>query len=77
VSAVLRVHVYVDKHLLKAISTGRSRPDVAKARGSGPAPGFDALVPVTKGRHTICLFAINISTGTKNPSLGCRAVTVS
>jgi hypothetical protein len=49
---------------------------VARVHGAGPRQGYSADVALARGRHTICTYAINIGTGTGNPRLGCRAVTV-
>lgn len=75
-SAVLPVHVYADGRLVAALRTGTPRADVARVRRAGPNQGFSGPVRLGRGRHTVCAYAINIRTGTGNPRLGCRAVTV-
>ncbi len=75
-SAALRVHVYADGRGLASISTGVPRPDVARLRGAGPNQGYDSPVQLSPGPHTLCTYAINIGTGTGNPRLGCRTLTV-
>lgn len=75
-SAVLRVHVYADGRSLVALSTGVPRPDVARIKGAGPNQGYQADLTLARGAHTLCTYAINIGTGTGNPRLGCKAVTV-
>ena len=75
-SAGLAVHVYADGRMLAAIRTGVARPDVARARQAGPRQGYSADLAVARGRHSLCTYAINLFTGTGNPALGCRTVTV-
>jgi L,D-peptidoglycan transpeptidase YkuD (ErfK/YbiS/YcfS/YnhG family) len=76
-SARIRLDVYLDKRRWGSIYTGAARPDVARARGVGPAQGFNALIPTSRGRHVVCVYAINFSVGTTNPTLGCRLITIS
>jgi uncharacterized membrane protein len=53
----------------------RSRPDVANAYpGAGAAHGFSVDVPVSPGRHTVCLWVRNVGPGV-DQLLGCRDVT--
>jgi L,D-peptidoglycan transpeptidase YkuD (ErfK/YbiS/YcfS/YnhG family) len=75
-SAVVRIHIYSDGRVIRAATTGVARPDVARAVRAGPTQGYRASVTLTPGRHRICTFAINIATGTQNPLLGCKLVTV-
>jgi L,D-peptidoglycan transpeptidase YkuD (ErfK/YbiS/YcfS/YnhG family) len=75
-SAALRVHVYADGRGLVSIGTGVARPDVARIRHAGPKQGYSVDVPLSRGAHTLCTYAINIATGTGNPRLGCRRMTV-
>jgi L,D-peptidoglycan transpeptidase YkuD (ErfK/YbiS/YcfS/YnhG family) len=74
-SAALRVHVYADGAGIKAISTGVARPDVAKARKTGPNQGFATTVGLRPGRHSVCVYVINIGQGTGHSLLGCRTIT--
>jgi SpoIID/LytB domain protein len=67
------VHVYVDGRLQNAYMADVPRPDVAAVLpGSGERHGFDVTVPVSQGRHTICVFALNTGRGNVNTELGCR-----
>lgn len=50
-----------------------ARPDVARARGTGPTQGFDITVTLPPGRHTICAYAINTGAG-RNTVIGCQTV---
>jgi hypothetical protein len=71
------VHVYVDGSYIGALSADGARPDLpATFPGIGPAHGFSwEYVPPRAGAHQVCLYAINVSYGTTNPTLGCRNVT--
>jgi hypothetical protein len=71
------VHIYVDgKHVSTPKANG-SRPDVAAVYPAhGADHGFSTRVAATPGRHTVCAYGINVSTG-KNTQLGiCRTVVV-
>lgn len=57
------------------ISTGRpSAAAVAAFGAAGPSQGFEGLLPLPVGSHTVCAWAAS-STGPKN--IGCRTATVS
>lgn len=59
----LTVHLTVDhKYTLKGKS-GISRPDVQKARHTGPDQGFAAAAQLKPGKHTLCLGVLNIGPG--------------
>jgi hypothetical protein len=75
-AAKLRVHVYADNRGIGAFSTGARRPDVARLIGTGPNQGYQLTIGLSRGRHTVCTYAINISAGSGNTRLGCKAVTV-
>jgi hypothetical protein len=76
-SAPVDVHVYVDGAKVAQTSASLSRPDVAAAfGGAGPNHGYDLTVPVAAGNHTVHVYAINLGTGTANPLIGTRTVTV-
>jgi hypothetical protein len=76
-AATVSVHLYVDGAFKGAFDAGATRADVAAAFvGYGAAHGYTFSVPATAGPHTACVYAINQGTGTSNPLLGCRAVTV-
>ena len=72
------VHVYVDGVWGGQYLADASRPDVAAVvPGYGDAHGFSFTIGVAPGQHQVCLYAINLGpTGTTNPQLGCRQVSV-
>ncbi|PFG32527.1 hypothetical protein [Sanguibacter antarcticus] len=74
-SDAVSVHVYVDGKRTSIITANSPRSDVARAYGVGSSHGFDATIPVTRGDHSVCFYAIDTSRGA-NPYLGCRTVTV-
>jgi uncharacterized protein YkwD len=51
-----------------------ARPDVARARTTGPNQGFDVTVTLPAGVHSVCVYAGNAGAGTASPRLGCRTV---
>jgi hypothetical protein len=69
----VNVHVYIDGRLVVAAVADQPRPDVAAAYpGAGPAHGFEVnLGRIENGRHTLCVYAINIGTGANNALIGC------
>jgi hypothetical protein len=67
------VDVYVNGIGFARLTADGHRPDVGAAYTSaGSNHGFDAVLPIRGG--TVCVYAINIGTGVRNPSLGCRKV---
>ncbi len=71
----LAVDLAVDHKVLLKARTALPRPDVAKARDTGPDQGFAATAMLQPGTHTLCVTAINLGAG-HNTSLGCRTVVV-
>ena len=73
------VHAYVDGTGYVLNPADRERLDVAQAYpGAGANHGFDAQVPLnrTAGQHTVCVYAINPSSGGANPLLRCQTFTL-
>jgi len=75
VESPIQVHAYVDGRLAGGLTASTPRPDVARVHGVGENHGFDTTLSVTAGKHSVCLFAINVPSGS-NPSLGCKEVDV-
>lgn len=71
----LTVRATLDGVSAGQVVTAVARPDVAKARSTGPTPGFAMTLPAQPGSHTVCVTAVNISAG-GDTSLGCRTVVV-
>jgi hypothetical protein len=68
------VHVYVDGVFTGAATADDLRLDVAAVYPAyGADHGFDITFSAGAGARTVCVFAINASSGTGNPALGCRA----
>jgi hypothetical protein len=75
--APVAVHVYADGTFAARLTASAPRADVAAAfPGYGATHGYDAVVPLAAGRHTICTYAINVGPAAVNPQLGCRVVVV-
>jgi hypothetical protein len=73
----VELHVYVDGNGAGAIRADRSRPDVGMAYPLyGANHGFEATFPIARGTRNVCVYAINVATGSSNPLMGCRTVTV-
>lgn len=69
--------VYVDGERVAVVRTGLARPDLAALSNYGTNRGFGLTIPVTAGRHTVCMKAYNVAkTVGKSSSLGCKVVTV-
>jgi hypothetical protein len=67
------VDVWVNGRSFARVIANVDRPDVKAAFSfAGPKQGFDRTLPILGG--TVCLYAINIGPGVRNPSLGCRKV---
>jgi uncharacterized protein YkwD len=69
------IAVYYDGRPVAWFRLAVARPDVAKARTTGPSQGFDITVTLPAGTHSVCLYAANAGAGTASPKLGCRTVT--
>ncbi len=69
-------HVYIDGRYVTAVRARVERPDVAAAFGNGSRHGFLFTVPSPPGVHEVCIYGINEMAGWRNPSIGCRTVTV-
>jgi hypothetical protein len=68
------VHVYVDG-VGTALTADGSRPDVGGAfPGVGSAHGFSWSTKVTAAVHSVCVYAIDVDTPSRNTSLGCRSI---
>ena len=71
-SGPLQVHIYSDGRGVLAVTANRERPDVA-VLGRGTAHGFDVVVNVGTGTHSVCAYAINVGPGS-NVLLRCLQV---
>ena len=71
----ISIKVSVDGNLNRTATANTSRPDVGKVYGLGELHGFSATIPLSDGRHQICVDAVD-SSGGADARLGCREVTV-
>jgi hypothetical protein len=70
------VHAYVDGRFAGGFAAEAARPDVQSAfPGQSGRQGFDSVIPLSNGRHDVCVYALNPS-GTKSLDLGCRSVNI-
>lgn len=68
------VRVLLDARFVGNHTTRVARPDIAKARHTGPTPGFDFTVRVpTSGAHTLCFVVHDVGPGISR-MLGCWAI---
>ena len=67
------VHLYVNGHFTRAITTEVPRRDVSRVFPQAPAtPGFTTRVAIPRGRPAfVCAVAVGTGTTTANPPLGC------
>lgn len=72
-TAPISVHVYVDGYNAGAFPASGARPDLTGPYPlMGSAHGFEATVGMaTGGRHTVCVYAINVGPPAANPLLNC------
>ena len=74
-AASTAVHVYVDGQFSSGFSASVVRGDVLSAYPNlGANHGFDSLISLTPGSHSVCVFGLNAS-GTASVDLGCSTVT--
>lgn len=70
----IQVRVKIDGRDLGTITADKPRPDVEAGHpGYGANHGFAATYPVSDWKHTVCLTALNVGTGTDR-SLGCKII---
>jgi hypothetical protein len=72
----IAVHVYVNDRLTGFALANVSRPDVGRAfPGYGDRHGFNLTAGgLRSGVNRVCVFAINVGFGNRNPLLGCASV---
>jgi uncharacterized protein YkwD len=69
------IAVYYDGRPVAWFRLAVARPDVARARTTGPYQGFDITVTLPAGTHSVCVYGANAGAGTASPKLGCHTVT--
>ena len=69
----VRVEIRVDDEVVRTLDTLQSRFDVAEVFGEQTTRGFAVVVPVSSGRHQVCVYADNIGS-TEDLLLGCQVV---
>jgi hypothetical protein len=73
VTNALGVHLYFNGHIVKAVTAGNPRADVARAYPAfGVGHGFAVNIPNESG--TLCAYAINAAGTGNNPLVGCKFV---
>ncbi|MEJ5254418.1 MAG: S8 family serine peptidase [Acidimicrobiales bacterium] len=74
----VQIHLYVDGIWRAATTANLTRPDVGAAYPAyGNNHGWHTTIgPLSPGQRQLCAYAINQATGTTNPLIGCRTVTV-
>jgi len=71
------LHVYLDGAFAGGYRADVPRGDVAQAYpGFGADHGFGFTVPASVGSHRLCVYALNVGSGSVNTELGCASVTV-
>jgi hypothetical protein len=74
-TAAVQVHVYVDGRSF-AVTANGSRSDIGRAfPGAGNAHGFSFSRTVASGRHSVCVYAIDVDNKQRNTPFGCRSIT--
>ncbi|WP_186377247.1 glycoside hydrolase family 6 protein [Curtobacterium pusillum] len=71
----LTVRVTVDGRSAGTLLANRTRADVDRAHGGGPAHGFSGTVAAASGKRSVCLTAVGVGSG-GDRSLGCSTVAV-
>lgn len=67
------VHVYLNGAFHSGFTANNSRPDVDRAWNRGAAHGFNRLLDIESGWHSLCLYGID-RTGDAHARLGCRTI---
>jgi hypothetical protein len=75
-ASAIQTHVYVDgKYLTRADATATRSDLTAPWNGYGTAHGYSYALSLTSGTHKVCVFGINVGSGTNAP-LGCSSMVV-
>ena len=73
----IRIHVYVDGTYRTSFLADKVRTDVGRLYpAQGPNHGFDQTITLAEGSRNICVYAINVGSGSVNTGLGCKTVNV-
>ena len=73
--ASIALRVYLDGRWTTTLTASGTRTDVASSYPLyGPHHGFSAALHEARGRHSVCVYAMNAGAGAANTGLGCRAV---
>jgi hypothetical protein len=73
-NGAVTIRVTVDGQVVANAAATISRPDIANAYpGMGPNHGFDVVVPIPGGSHSVCASIVNAGPGTDS-ILGCRTI---
>jgi hypothetical protein len=76
-TAPITLHIYAGGKVVQWVTADKQRPDLAAVfPGIGTRHGFDTVVPLSAGRHTISVYAINVLDGSENPVIGSAPVGV-
>lgn len=77
VATAVALHVYVDGRWYGAFTANATRNDVGSAYPAyGTGHGFRVPLNLARGTHSVCVYAINIASGTTNPLMGCRTASI-
>jgi spore germination protein YaaH/uncharacterized membrane protein len=75
-AASIEVAVYVDGVIALQQTASLARPDIASDYpGFGAAHGFSLPVTTKAGKHSVCVYGINVGNGDTNTVLGCATAT--
>jgi hypothetical protein len=67
------VEIRIGEEIVATVDADRARPDVTSVFSGYDVAGFQALIPLPHGRHTVCAVARNVGPGADR-GLGCREV---
>ena len=72
----IKVRFYTDGKAVATVLASRGRPDVARVYPAyGPNHGFVTTLSLAAGRHSVCVYALNVGSGSDH-KLGCKTVAV-
>lgn len=75
-SGPVTVHVYVDGSYRTAVTAGESVSGLGALYGYGDLHGYRAELPLSIGRHSICLWPVNVGAGHVRQLRQCRTVDI-
>lgn len=71
----IMAHLYLDGRMVAGLGAHEERTDMGVYSSFGGAHGFSAEIPATAGKHDLCVYGINVGSGS-NTLINCQGIEV-